>query len=467
MSETTEFDSGIGSAEAAAETAAKQAAAHNAERDSAGEAGGAASGADRVGATAPDDEDVAEGEEVPAGGARRGDTSGSGGPWSGWPFESSGSDPQGPMAGAGALFGHLFGPEGPFGPNGPFRPDGPFGPDGIFATAVSQARKRGGQGGSRSDWGPDREWERGGRGGWNPGRGGPRPRPGGGPRPGPSGSSGPGPAGGPNNEHGPHHEHGPHAHEQRPHAQHHEHGPGRGGPDWGDWSGWNDGERAFKAKGQKGPRRAKRGNVRAAIVSLLAEQPMHGYQIIQEMSRRSAGRWNPSPGSIYPTLQMLEDEGLVTSAQSEDGKRMFQLTDAGRAEATRTSSEQQPWEEPTEHGAGAPDRDLIASVGEAARTLLAAVALGNDEQRGYVKQLLSEFRQTLVAIVPESANPGAFAARRRGPWGKSGPGWTFGVPDWVFGGHGGSAAGEAADESWSEADDAEGYEGEDEGTVEA
>src|SRR6266480_2634349 len=74
----------------------------------------------------------------------------------------------------------------------------------------------------------------------------------------------------------------------------------------------------------RGPR-VGRGDVRAAILVLLAEGPKHGYQVMQELTERSGGMWRPSPGSIYPTLQLLEDEGLVRSAES-DGRRVFELT---------------------------------------------------------------------------------------------------------------------------------------------
>jgi len=200
--------------------------------------------------------------------------------------------------------------------------------------------------------------------------------------------------------------------------------------------GWEGAERS-RQRSNQGQRRARRGNVRAAVLSLLNEQPMHGYQMIQELSHRSGGRWNPSPGSIYPTLQMLEDEGLVTSRQSEDGKRLFELTEAGRLEVARQTgaSRHKPWEQ-AGSGESVPPRDLVIAIGDAAAALLAAAAAGNDEQRAQIVQLLSEFRQTLTAIVPEAGNAGPFAGRRRGPWGRSGPGWTFGVPDWIFGGGG-------------------------------
>jgi DNA-binding PadR family transcriptional regulator len=112
-------------------------------------------------------------------------------------------------------------------------------------------------------------------------------------------------------------------------------GPGLGGPPFG--SG----------------RRAGRGDIRAAILTLLAEEPMHGYQIIQVIAERSGGNWTPSPGSVYPTLQQLEDEGLIEPAASETGRRVFTLTDAGR-EARAADSAPAPWEE----AAGEADREL-------------------------------------------------------------------------------------------------------------
>lgn len=89
--------------------------------------------------------------------------------------------------------------------------------------------------------------------------------------------------------------------------------------------------------------RARRGDVRAAIVSLLRESDMHGYEIIQQVSDRSNGAWNPSPGAIYPALQALEAEGLIVS-RDEGGKRVFSLTDAGHEHAA-TLPEEGPWAE--------------------------------------------------------------------------------------------------------------------------
>src|SRR4249919_1945395 len=78
-------------------------------------------------------------------------------------------------------------------------------------------------------------------------------------------------------------------------------------------------------------RRARRGDVRVAALALLSERPMHGYEMIQELEERTDGVWRPSPGAVYPALQLLEDQGFVT-ADAEAGKRLFSLTDTGREE---------------------------------------------------------------------------------------------------------------------------------------
>jgi DNA-binding PadR family transcriptional regulator len=111
----------------------------------------------------------------------------------------------------------------------------------------------------------------------------------------------------------------------------------RGGP--GPWGGGpfqfaageTFGRPRFRGPGGRGPR-VRRGDVRAAILDLLAEgQPWNGYQIIQEIGERTQGVWRPSAGSVYPALQQLEDEGLITAAAGEDRRRNYTLTDEGRA----------------------------------------------------------------------------------------------------------------------------------------
>src|SRR6266545_6020465 len=125
---------------------------------------------------------------------------------------------------------------------------------------------------------------------------------------------------------------------QAPHQHRRRHHEG-----FGPWGGGRHGEHMWFGGPPWGGRRARRGDVRTALLSLLADKPMHGYDLIRELEQRSGGAWRPSPGSIYPTLQLLEDEGLVTS-QEQDGKRVYTINDAGRAEL----------EERRERGAGDP-----------------------------------------------------------------------------------------------------------------
>src|SRR5271157_3954308 len=96
----------------------------------------------------------------------------------------------------------------------------------------------------------------------------------------------------------------------------------------------------FSPGGPRGRgRKARRGDIRTAALLLLAEEPRNGYQIMQEVEERSGGVWRPSPGSVYPALQQLEDEGLIRS-EEVDGRKLFALTDAGRELVTERGDEQ-------------------------------------------------------------------------------------------------------------------------------
>ena len=94
---------------------------------------------------------------------------------------------------------------------------------------------------------------------------------------------------------------------------------------------WDTGGPGFGPRGGRGRGRgrARRGDVRLAVLRLLAEEPRNGYQLMQAIEERSGGRWRPSPGSMYPTLSQLEDESLIRSAEA-DGARQFEITDSGR-----------------------------------------------------------------------------------------------------------------------------------------
>jgi DNA-binding PadR family transcriptional regulator len=144
-------------------------------------------------------------------------------------------------------------------------------------------------------------------------------------------------------------------------------------------------------------RKAGRGDIRATILALLAEEPMHGYQIIQEVTDRTGGAWRPSPGSVYPTLQQLEDEELVRTVHT-DGRRVFELTDAGREQAAALPS-QTPWE-----SAGDGDDDL-AALRDLAFQLLGAtrqVALaGSAKQIESAQAILREARRGIYQLLAE------------------------------------------------------------------
>lgn len=141
--------------------------------------------------------------------------------------------------------------------------------------------------------------------------------------------------------------------------------------------------------------RARRGDVRPAILALLKEQDMHGYQIIQELSNRSGGAWTPSPGSIYPALSALEDQGYVTSVQA-DGKRVFSITDEGRTHADEHKGAS-PWEEFAEKaGPKLQLREAMISLGGATMQVMRG---GTDEQAEQVAAILDEARKRIYLML--------------------------------------------------------------------
>jgi DNA-binding PadR family transcriptional regulator len=146
----------------------------------------------------------------------------------------------------------------------------------------------------------------------------------------------------------------------------------------------------------RGGRSVRRGNVRFAILSALQAAPMHGYQVIQELESRTKGRWRPSAGSVYPTLQLLEDEGLLTSSDV-DGRRTYSLTDAGRTTAEEHPLSSEGWLE-TDDGQG-------PSLPELAGRLLAAAAeldrIGTDAARQTARQELIDARKRLYKLLAE------------------------------------------------------------------
>jgi DNA-binding PadR family transcriptional regulator len=181
--------------------------------------------------------------------------------------------------------------------------------------------------------------------------------------------------------------------------RHHRGGPH--GPGF-DPRGFAFGMRGFGPFGFGGPpgrgRRARRGDVRAATLLLLEEEPRNGYQLMQEIEERSGGVWRPSPGSIYPALAQLEDEGLVRSDETA-GRRAFQLTDEGRkyVEENREALGI-PWEEA---GGDVPEgvfelRKLMMQLGMA--TMQVAQA-GDEGQTAEARQVLEDARRALYRIL--------------------------------------------------------------------
>jgi DNA-binding PadR family transcriptional regulator len=146
-------------------------------------------------------------------------------------------------------------------------------------------------------------------------------------------------------------------------------------------------------------RRAGRGDIRAAILALLAEQPMHGYQIIQELAERTGGMWRPSPGSVYPTLQQLEDEELVRETASDSGKRVYELTDAGRKQAAEAPA---PWMAVAAEGDDGlvALRDLVQQVAAATRQVAHA---GSASQVEAAQTVLRDARKSLYRLLAEDA----------------------------------------------------------------
>jgi DNA-binding PadR family transcriptional regulator len=149
----------------------------------------------------------------------------------------------------------------------------------------------------------------------------------------------------------------------------------------------------------RGGARARRGDVRAAMLKLLAEEPRNGYQLMQEIERRSDGVWRPSPGSVYPALQQLEDEGLVR-AEETDGRKLFHLTDAGREAAAAIGAEGAPWDAVSD----SVDSDVWELFGVARQVGMAIFQIaqaGTAEQIAAAREILNNARRSLYGILAE------------------------------------------------------------------
>ena len=181
---------------------------------------------------------------------------------------------------------------------------------------------------------------------------------------------------------------------------------GRGGRGWGH--GRHFGPFGFDpagfGPGGFGPRggRARRGDVRAAILALLSEEPMHGYQLIQEIAQRSDGMWRPSAGSVYPALSLLQDEGLVrpdTRPEDEGGRKVFTLTDTGRAYVTEHATDlAAPWDTVT-GGVSESMGEIMELVREVGIAAVQVMRTGDASAIEAARRTLDQARRSLYLIL--------------------------------------------------------------------
>jgi DNA-binding PadR family transcriptional regulator len=159
------------------------------------------------------------------------------------------------------------------------------------------------------------------------------------------------------------------------------------------------GMRGLGGPGFRGGRgRRRRGDVRTAILLLLAERPRNGYQLMQEIEERSGGHWRPSPGSVYPSLSQLEDEGLIRASELDGGK-VFEITDAGRSHLEERGDVPAPWDdEADDENNPAKLRDLIRGIAVAWTQVVQA---GNEAQLEKATKVLTDARRELYRILAE------------------------------------------------------------------
>ncbi len=188
---------------------------------------------------------------------------------------------------------------------------------------------------------------------------------------------------------------------------------GRSGGRGSSWSGgpppWLEGLIGLAKSGQgfpgMAPRGAKvrRGDVRAAILDVLSVEPMNGYQIIQQIAERSGGAWKPSPGSVYPTVQQLEDEGLIEGRQ-EGGRRLLQLTEDGRKYVDEHPDEMaETWRVFDEPESVSDDDgpDLKPVIGQVMGAVWQVIVSGTRQQQAEAAEILAETRRKLYGLLAE------------------------------------------------------------------
>lgn len=159
-----------------------------------------------------------------------------------------------------------------------------------------------------------------------------------------------------------------------------------------------------RGEGRRGgpERRGRRRDVRGAVLLVLAQEPMHGYQVMQAIAERSNGAWRPSPGAIYPAISALEDEGLLT-VSADSGRKVATLTPAGEEAASTLAGGADPFASDTAAG---PDlREGVHALAQAAREVSRT---GTPAQREQALEVLDRARRALYGILaqePEASGP--------------------------------------------------------------
>lgn len=179
-------------------------------------------------------------------------------------------------------------------------------------------------------------------------------------------------------------------------------GPGPWGPGpWGGPGPWHRGRHGPWGRGPK----ARRGDVRAAILALLAEGPRNGYQIIQEINERSGGVWRPSPGAVYPALQQLADEGLIRGEES-GGRKTFHLTPEGETYvAEHTEDLRAPWEAVTADYPGHIG-ELLRQAAQTGAAVMQVAQTGSEQQIAEAQRVIADTRRRLYTILSEDDSGG-------------------------------------------------------------
>jgi DNA-binding PadR family transcriptional regulator len=163
-------------------------------------------------------------------------------------------------------------------------------------------------------------------------------------------------------------------------------------------------------RGRRGGGRVPRGDVRTAVLMLLNDEPMHGYQLMQAIADRTGGRWQPSPGAIYPTISQLEDEGLLTLTASA-GRKLATLTDAGREYVTGNSG---AWTDPFGPFTGGGQRvDLRAALEQVQAAARQVARTGTAAQVEAAGKVLADARRALYLLL--AGEPAAEAADAADP----------------------------------------------------